>query len=326
MSTSPAVSDATLSRRALLQGAAGAGLSLALRPAVADPAASRSPAAGWIDAHAHVWTSDVARYPLADGQSPDVLQPRDFPPQQLIELGRPWGVTRFVLIQHKPHHGLDNSYLLDAIAQFPGVFSGVACVAAEGPRPEEDMRRLGRGGMRGFRIRPGEGGADRWRDSAGQRAMWACAAETGLAICPLINPEYLDQVDEMCQQFPDTRVVIDHFARIGMDGPIREADVATLAGLARHRHVHVKVSAFYALGRKQPPHEELIPVIRRLYETYGPQRLMWATDCPYQLTPPNSYESSFRLVHDRLEFLSAEDREWLLRKTAERVFFGPVQV
>jgi predicted TIM-barrel fold metal-dependent hydrolase len=83
----------------------------------------------------------------------------------------------------------------------------------------------------------------------------------------------------------------------------------------------VKVSAFYALGRKQPPHLELVPMIKRLYETFGPQRLMWASDCPYQLQKGNSYRASISLVRDKLDFVSAEDRQWLLRKTAEKVFF-----
>ena len=281
---------------------------------------------GWIDAHSHIWTSDVAKYPLARGQGADVLQPRDFTDQQLIAAGKPLGVTQFVLIQHKPHHGLDNSYIVDAIARHSGVFSAVACVEASGPRPQDDMRRLARKGVRGFRIRPGEGGYDHWRHSPGMAEMWKCAAETGLAICPLINPEHLPDVAEFCRVFQETNVVVDHFARIGIDGEIREADMNRLCALAKYPKTHVKVSAFYALGKKQPPYDDLAPMIRRLYEAFGPERLMWATDSPYQLTPPNSYEASLELVRDRLDFLSAADREHLLQGTAERVFFGEVDV
>ena len=69
------------------------------------------------------------------------------------------------------------------------------------------------------------------------------------------------------------------------------------------------------------PHLELIPMIRRLYESFGPQRLMWASDSPYQNQGDNNYKASISLVRDHLDFVSAEDRQWLLRKTAERVFF-----
>ena len=103
---------------------------------------------------------------------------------------------------------------------------------------------------------------------------------------------------------------------------MRDKDVENLCNLARHKHTHVKVSAFYALGRKQPPHDELKPMIRRLFEAYGANRLMWASDNPYQLTPPNTYADSLKLITDRCDFLTADDRDWLLKKTAERVFFS----
>jgi hypothetical protein len=35
----------------------------------------------------------------------------------------------------------------------------------------------------------------------------------------------------------------------------------------------------------------------------------------------NTYQASIGLVRDRLDFLSKADREWLLAKTAEAVFF-----
>jgi predicted TIM-barrel fold metal-dependent hydrolase len=49
-----------------------------------------------------------------------------------------------------------------------------------------------------------------------------------------------------------------------MDGKIREADVRALLELAAYANVYVKVSAFYALGRKQTPHEDLPPLARRV--------------------------------------------------------------
>ena len=278
--------------------------------------------AGWIDAHSHIWTRDVAKYPLAGKQTVDDLQPGSFTAEELLELAGKNGVGRVVLIQHKPYHGLDNSYITDSIAKFPGRFSGVACIEADQAHPEHDMDRLYKLGMRGFRIRPGEGGQDLWKDSAGMCVMWDHAAHQGSAICPLIGPEDLPQVVEMCTKYPDTRVVIDHFSRIGMAGPMHEAQVKSLIDIAKHKHTHVKISAFYALGEKRPPHTELIPMIKRLIEAYGTQRLMWGSDSPYQIVAPNTYEDSVKLLTARCDFLSANDREQLLRGTAEAVFFG----
>jgi hypothetical protein len=49
---------------------------------------------------------------------------------------------------------------------------------------------------------------------------------------------------------------------------------------------------------------------------------MWASDSPYQVVPPHTYAASIALVRDRLGGLSAGDKQWLLTKTAERVYFG----
>ena len=107
---------------------------------------------------------------------------------------------------------------------------------------------------------------------------------------------------------------------IGVDGIIRDTDVKALCNMARHKKVKVKVSAFYALGRKQPPYDDLIPMIRRLCDAFGPERLMWASDCPFQVVD-HPYAASIELIRERLDFLSAGDKQWLLRKTAEQSYF-----
>jgi L-fuconolactonase len=141
-------------------------------------------------------------------------------------------------------------------------------------------------------------------------------------MCCLIDVKELPRVNDMCGRHPETPVVIDHFARVGVDGTIRDADVAALCDLAKHKRVSVKLSAYYALGKKQPPYDDLNPLIRRVLDAFGPDRCMWASDAPYQVQPPHTYAASIVLIRDRVPGLSAGDKEWLLRKTAERVFFG----
>ena len=80
---------------------------------------------------------------------------------------------------------------------------------------------------------------------------------------------------------------------------MREEDLAALCRLARHRNTFVKVSAFYALGQKKPPYTDLGPLIRRLLDAFGRERLMWATDCPYQVQGEHTYSDSIELVRSR---------------------------
>ena len=61
-----------------------------------------------------------------------------------------------------------------------------------------------------------------------------------------------------------------------MNGEIGDSDTRLLCSLAKYtENVYVKVSAFYALGRKQSPYGDLVPLIHRVFDDYGPQRLMW---------------------------------------------------
>jgi len=282
--------------------------------------AADRPEEGFIDAHVHVWTPDTERYPLASGYSKEGMALASFTPEELFAHARPCRVTRIVLIQMS-YYGFDNSYMLDMMEKHQGVFSGVAVIDRD-DKPRETMLDLARRGVRGFRIRPLDRPADRWLDGEGMAAMWKCGAERGLAMCPLIDPEHLPAVDRMCQRFPGTPVVVDHSARIGVDGVVRESDLDNLCRLARHENAHVKISAYYALGKKQAPYLDLGPMIGRLVDVFGPKRLMWASDGPFQVMTGHTYKDSIELVRSRLDFLTDADREWLLRGTAERVFFA----
>ena len=278
----------------------------------------------WIDAHSHIWPPETDKFPLAPGQTKSDLKPPSFTDEELMAIATPEGVGRVVLIQHSVYHLFDNSYLIDAVRRHPNRFRVQGMVDDHLPHPGVQMKKLLPQGVTGFRItpfirKPEE--RNTWLETPGMVEMWKTGASTGQAMCLLIDAKDLPATDKMCERHPETPVVIDHFARIGVDGQMRDADIANLCKLARHKRTTVKISAFYALGHKKPPHDELIPMIKRLFETFGPQRLMWASDSPYQIQGENNYKASISLVRDRLDFLSRDDKDWLLRKTAEEVFF-----
>lgn len=274
-----------------------------------------------IDAHSHVWSPDTDRWPLAKGQTRSDLKPLSFTPEELLQQAEPVGVGRVVLIQHSIYHGFDNTYLIDCARRLPGRFVVTGMIDDTQPHPEVKLRDLLKDGVRGLRITPRIRG-NSWLEGSGMAALWKCGAETGQAMCCLIDPSHLPGVAAMCEKHPETPVVIDHFARIGADGMIREADLANLCGLAKHKKVHVKISAYYALGKKLPPYDDLLPMIRRVLDAFGPERCMWASDAPYQVQDAHTYRASISLIRDRLEGLSDGDRQWLLRKTAEKVYFA----
>jgi len=275
---------------------------------------------GYIDAHVHVWTDEYEDYPFASGHEPADAKPPTFFAEDILNHAQPCGVERVVLVQMS-YYGNDNTYMLEVMARHPGIFAGIGKVDPRGPRPDEEMVRLAQDGIRGFRISPANAPAETWLDGDAYARMFEAGAHHNLALCPLISPAGFKSLAERCEQFPETPVVIDHLGLVGASGEIQEQDVDALCSLARHPRVMVKVSAFYALGTKEAPHDDLAPLIRRVWEAFGAQRLMWASDAPYQVQAPHTYEASVSLVRDRLGFLSDADRDQILGGTAEGFFF-----
>jgi predicted TIM-barrel fold metal-dependent hydrolase len=312
-----------LSRRNALRAAAFGVGAVGLRyPVRADPTASFP---GDIDAHSHVWSNDLERYPLGPWAKPADMQPPSFTAEEFLAIAHANGVDRAVLIQHAPLHSYDNAYILDCAKAHPGVFSVVAMIDERLPRVGERLADLTRQGARGIRIGP-TNHADRtpnadppmWLDAPGMVALWEHAARLGVAICPLVAADFLGTLDPMCEKHPETVCVIDHFGHVDPEKP---DTVAALVRLARHQNVYVKVSGFYKFGDRKPPYDDLVPMIRSVIDAFGPQRLMWGSDCPYQLNDGNTYADAIGLMRRSLDELSENDRRGILRDTAARVFF-----
>ena len=178
----------------------------------------------WIDAHSHIWPPETDTFPLAAGQTKKDLKPPSFTDDELMAIARPEGVGRVVLIQHSVYHLFDNSYLIDVVRRHPKLFRIQGMVDDHLPYPGEAMKKLLPQGVTGFRItpfirKPEE--RSKWLETPGMIEMWKTGAVTRQAMCLLIDAADLPSTDQMCERYPDTPVVIDHFARIGVDGQMR---------------------------------------------------------------------------------------------------------
>ena len=274
---------------------------------------------GAVDSHVHVWSNDSIRYPYTLGYNPEDSVLPSFLPEDILAHAKPCGIERIVLVQMSCY-GVDNLYMTDVIRAYDGLFSGIAVIDPDTEKPDREMERLAEKGVRGFRIKPEGVPLERWMEGPGWDRMFAAGAERRLALCPLIDPEALPGLSRKCEKFPDTPIIIDHLCRIGADGHIRREHVDALCEMAAFPAVMLKVSAFYALGKKTAPYDDLIPLIRRVYTAFGAKRLMWASDCPFQVLNGHTYTDSISLVHG-LDFLSDAEQADILRHTAESFFF-----
>ena len=84
-----------------------------------------------------------------------------------------------------------------------------------------------------------------------------------------------------------------------------------LVGLARFPKVFVKVSSAPNFSTEPYPHRDIHGYLKRIFEAYGPQRLFWGSDVTRL---EGSYADCRRLFEEELDFLSTEDREWIMGK------------
>ena len=282
-----------------------------------------------IDAHAHIWSDDTDKYPLAPGLCGKDLWFPSFTIEELLERGSTAGVNRFNLIQ-MTCYGLDHSYIEDVISANPSRLVGTGIIPAitdvSLPSPERTMKALAKKGIYSFRIRgrstrPAFDNRQQWMDHPGFEKMFSTGAKHNLILSFLMTPADLTELDRMCGRFPETPVIIDHFCLIGKNNRYFEREIQELCQIARHPRVMIKLGAFYALGMQKPPYRDMLGLIRRVVDAFGPERCMWESDAPLQTKKGHSFKDAVAIIQEHAEFLSDTDKQQILAGTAESLFF-----
>jgi predicted TIM-barrel fold metal-dependent hydrolase len=83
----------------------------------------------------------------------------------------------------------------------------------------------------------------------------------------------------------------------------------------------LKIGAFYAFGKKTPPYLDMLPLIKRVVDAFGPERCMWESDAPLQTKNGNTFAAAVAVISDHADFLSQSDKQKILVTTAENFFF-----
>ncbi len=266
-----------------------------------------------IDSHVHVWKADP-RYPWAKetAKPPD----KDATPEMLLALMKANAVERTVIIQ-VIYYRWDNSYLADVLKQYPRVFRGVARVNPEDPGAPDHLSRLVKEqGFRGVRLSPAGDAAGDWIRGALMPPLWSRCRDLKVPMTILAPVSRMPDVARLADRFPDLTVVIDHMADCPLDRP---AELEKLIALTRYPRVFVKVSHTWSLSKQPYPYRDAQEQVKRLYDAFGPKRLMWGTDWP-MCERHCTYAQTLAMVRDEMRFLSDEDRRWMLSKTVETVW------
>jgi L-fuconolactonase len=282
----------------------------ALRPF----AAASTPSSLSIDSHVHVWKHDPV-FPFAPGAHPPA---EDASPETLLHLMQANGVARTVLIQ-VIHYRWDNSYLASVLKKHPGKFHGVCRVNPEDPAAPDHLTHLTQQGFHGVRLSPAATAEGDWIRGPLMRPLWRRCAELKVPMTILAPVTRLPDLMPLIERNPRLVVVIDHMADCPLDRPDQ---LQMLLVLARYPRVFVKISHIWSLSRQPFPYRDANAQVKRLYDTFGPKRLMWGTDWPISLKQL-PYDQAVALYRDHLDFLPAKDRQQILSKTVQEVWpFG----
>jgi predicted TIM-barrel fold metal-dependent hydrolase len=276
----------SLSRRDFLVastlGIAGAAWAATPEPAPALPAASAATPAV-IDTHTHFYdparTQGVPWPPRGDK-----LLFRTVLPESYRALPTPQKVTGTVVVEASPWVE-DNQWLLDLAVREPFILGIVGNLPVGTPEFAGHLKRFAANPrFRGLRLR------DRKLDGALDDQAFVADLKLlpahNLSLDLVGGLEVLAFAQRLAPMLPDLRIVIDHLAGVRVDGQTPPAEWRRqVAALARNPRVFAKVSGLVegtgrADGTAPRAVEFYRPVLDVVWEAFGPERLIYASNWP----------------------------------------------
>jgi L-fuconolactonase len=215
------------------------------------------------------------------------------------------------------HYRYNNSYLAAVLKQYPQFFLGVCRVDPIDPGAPDQLAQLSEEqGFRGVRLSPAADASGNWINGSLMPPLWKRCESLKIPMTLLAPVSRVSDIQRLVDKFPDLIVVLDHMA----DCPLDDAEgIERLTQLVRYPKVFVKISHIWSLSKENYPWLDSQQLVKRLYDTFGSQRLMWATDWPIA-GERATYAQRLTVVRDDMSFLNAEDKGWILSKTIERVW------
>jgi predicted TIM-barrel fold metal-dependent hydrolase len=257
----------------------------------------------WVDTHVHVFDRQL---PLAAGRryQPDY----DATPQDLRDEMAKVGIAKAVLVQPS-FLGTDNHYVLDAIADDPQAFAGIAVI--DPSMNMDELRVLRQAGIVGVRLNCiGQPAPDLARGVYNDMARRL--AETGLVLQIQAEGEQWRQIAPVLGDLP-CRVVADHFGRTP-PGHASGGFEALLSAATASANIWFKFSGPYRF-----PEGTADRCAAMILDAVGIERIVWGSDWPWtQFETQHSYEQTLHWLTDWVR--DASDRQRILADNPARLF------
>jgi predicted TIM-barrel fold metal-dependent hydrolase len=267
-----------------------------------------------IDAQIHTWYPNTPERPWAAGTTS--LHGPEFETEQALEVMDANGVHRAILVP-PGWLGWDNEYPLSAARAYPDRFAVLGRFNVQAPDAEERLAAWrDQQGMLGIRI---FFAGEPWMSMLTDRTYdwyWSGIEQAQIPMMCLV-PGNMRSLHPVLERFPNLRLIIDHAGRHPR-GPKDEAawaDLDETLAIARYPHTAIKVSSLPSFSTKPYPFPSLHQPLRRIYDTFGPQRMLWGSDVTRLEW---GYKDNLRLFTEALDFLNDDDKEWILSRAAAK--------
>ena len=229
------------------------------------------------------------------------------------------GVDHAVLIQHGGTY--DNTYLFDEAARKPGKFKVAVLIDPESEAPLGDLRRCADRGAAGVRIAP-----DGHFDRATASEIWRYAGQLGLVVTSLGDARRFAALEfaRLLDTCPDTSVVIEHLAGVGITEP-PYTDYETALKLAWRENVYIKVPGLGEICPRPPRlspefnFDDVPPLFEMAKDAFGVRRMMWGSDWPPS-AGREGYANTLAGVMQHPAFAAEGELEQVMGLTAKRVW------
>jgi len=332
-----AVIEPNIDRRAFMQSAVSSAAGISTLPASLTLSDLAHAAPGGrppiIDTHMHVWADDPLRYPFRHPYTKDFkAAPHKGTVEMLMKDMDRHGCTHSVLVQ-VIYHGWDNTYVADCAKRYPKRLKAHGLIDPTDPKVADKMefwmKEHGLDGMRFSAIyyQNGKHGGDSWITAKETHRLWRKAEKLGAVFNFFIAPKQLPKLDKMVRAHPKVRVVIDHFSQIDLGAKDPEPDFRLLLAMAQYGNVWVKVSELSSVSKSgKYPFTDAYPHVKRVYEAFGPDRLLFGTGYPGAARAAYNrptLDKEIDLIRKEIPFFTREDHEKILGRNAAHLWgFG----
>jgi len=216
----------------------------------------------------------------------------------------------------------DNDWILNLAAREKSILGFVGRLLPSGTEFAKDLKRLAANPL--FRgIRPDSGAMLRDIATTEFVAGARMLADMDLAL-DANGIGDLTLIATLADKVPNLRIVLDHLGNCGDPQALRQGWKEGIATLAKRRNVFTKVSALVEYGgpeygKAQVDPAYYLPVLNHVWEAFGDDRLMFASNWPVS-EKGASYEALFKVVAEFFKTKGGEACEKFFWKNSQAAY------